>query len=121
MAQSHIEELLTDIFPRKITLSDPEVVDDALPKIIAFWNYLKRNSTEKRRRDIELPPFAETGGFQRVDERLHSIRDSKILFYDGQIRRVRYDEPGRTQQVYDRLQPQPCSFPQPRCSDALGA
>jgi|SRR5215510_4862997 len=42
MEEHHMEELLTDIFPRKISLSTPEDADMAMPELIAFWNYLKR-------------------------------------------------------------------------------
>lgn len=42
MDANDMEELLTEIFPRKISLSTPEDADDGLPAIIAFWEYLKR-------------------------------------------------------------------------------
>lgn len=42
MDANDLEELLTEIFPRKISLSAPEDADDGLPAIIAFWEYLKR-------------------------------------------------------------------------------
>src|SRR5262245_445709 len=42
MEEHHMEELLTDIFPRKISLSTPEEADLVMPEMIAFWNYLKR-------------------------------------------------------------------------------
>ncbi|MGH9767994.1 MAG: hypothetical protein ACREAB_11215 [Blastocatellia bacterium] len=42
MTDDDIEELLTDVFPRKVSLNAPEDADDALPALIAFWEYLKR-------------------------------------------------------------------------------
>lgn len=42
MSADHMEELLTEVFPRKISLSKPENADEGLPAIIAFWEYLKR-------------------------------------------------------------------------------
>lgn len=42
MDESDIEELLTDVFPRKVSLNTPEDADNALPTLIAFWEYLKR-------------------------------------------------------------------------------
>ncbi len=42
MDAGHVDELLTDIFPRKVSLSAPEDADDALPELIAFWEYLRR-------------------------------------------------------------------------------
>jgi hypothetical protein len=37
-----VVELLSDIFPRKITLSSPDEADDTIPELIAFWTYLER-------------------------------------------------------------------------------
>jgi len=42
MTEDDVEELLTDVFPRKVSLNAPEEADDALPALIAFWEYLKR-------------------------------------------------------------------------------
>jgi hypothetical protein len=42
MASKHIEEIVTEIFPRKISLLSPEDADDAIPELIAFWKYLER-------------------------------------------------------------------------------
>lgn len=42
MDANDMEELLTEVFPRKISLSAPEDADDGLPAMIAFWEYLKR-------------------------------------------------------------------------------
>lgn len=41
MQSVHLRELLTEVFPRKITLESPEDADDALPELIAFWEYLQ--------------------------------------------------------------------------------
>ncbi len=42
MDAGHVNELLTEIFPRKVSLGAPEDADDALPELIAFWEYLQR-------------------------------------------------------------------------------
>jgi hypothetical protein len=42
MPVTHLREILSEIFPRKISLASPEDVHDALPELIAFWEYLKR-------------------------------------------------------------------------------
>ena len=42
MTVSQVEELVTEIFPRKISLTSPEEADDAIPELVAFWEYLKR-------------------------------------------------------------------------------
>lgn len=36
------EELLFDVFPRKITITSADEAEGALPEIIALWEYLKR-------------------------------------------------------------------------------
>jgi hypothetical protein len=42
MDANDMEELLTEVFPRKISLSKPEDADQGLPAMIALWEYLKR-------------------------------------------------------------------------------
>lgn len=42
MDKGDVAELLTEIFPRKISLAEPEHADDSLPELIAFWEYLHR-------------------------------------------------------------------------------
>lgn len=42
MSASHVEELVTEVFPRKISLASPDDADDAIPELVAFWEYLKR-------------------------------------------------------------------------------
>ena len=41
MDESDINEIITDLFPRKISLSSPEDADDAIPELLAFWKFLK--------------------------------------------------------------------------------
>lgn len=42
MSRNDVDELLTDLFPQKITLIEPEEADFGLPAMIAFWEFLKR-------------------------------------------------------------------------------
>ena len=42
MEKSDIVEIVTDLFPRKISLSSPDDADDIIPELIAFWEYLDR-------------------------------------------------------------------------------
>ena len=37
-----IEEIITELFPRKITLSSPDEANEIIPELTAFWVYLKR-------------------------------------------------------------------------------
>jgi hypothetical protein len=42
MEVHYIDELLSELFPRKITLSSPDDADSAIPELIYFWEYLHR-------------------------------------------------------------------------------
>jgi hypothetical protein len=42
MTVREVRELLVDIFPRKISILSPDDADDAIPELVAFWQYLKR-------------------------------------------------------------------------------
>jgi hypothetical protein len=42
MNADNAEEILTELLPRKISLSTHEEARNALPELIAFWEYLKR-------------------------------------------------------------------------------
>jgi hypothetical protein len=42
MTKADVEEVVTELFPRKISLLSPEDADDAIPELLAFWEYLKR-------------------------------------------------------------------------------
>lgn len=42
MDKGDVEEIVTDIFPRKISLHKPEDADDGIPELMAFWQYLGR-------------------------------------------------------------------------------
>ena len=37
-----VEEILTDLFPRKITLQTPGDADDVIPELITFWQFLEK-------------------------------------------------------------------------------
>jgi hypothetical protein len=42
MNRKHVQEIITELFPRKISLLAPEDAADAMPELIAFWEYLGR-------------------------------------------------------------------------------
>lgn len=63
MTAGYVDEIVTELFPRKISLLSPDDADDAIPELVAFWEYLKReyklpnaNSVLKFLREIE-PDF----------------------------------------------------------------
>ena len=42
MTVNNVEEIVLDLFPRKISLSSPESAKEAIPELVAFWTYLGR-------------------------------------------------------------------------------
>ncbi len=42
MTSEDVAEIVTELFPRKISLPSPDDADDAIPELEAFWEYLKR-------------------------------------------------------------------------------
>lgn len=42
MDKQDIDEIITDLFPKKISLSSPEDADDAIPELLAFWHFIER-------------------------------------------------------------------------------
>jgi hypothetical protein len=37
-----VEEIVTELMPRKVSLRSPEEAEAAIPELLAFWEYLKR-------------------------------------------------------------------------------
>jgi len=42
MNVSSVHEIVTEIFPRKITIHSPDDANDTIPELISFWQFLKR-------------------------------------------------------------------------------
>jgi len=42
MTVADVRVVVTELFPRKISLQAPEDADHAIPELLAFWEYLKR-------------------------------------------------------------------------------
>lgn len=42
MTKSKVEVILTELFPRKVSLMTPEDANSTIPELLAFWQYLKR-------------------------------------------------------------------------------
>jgi hypothetical protein len=42
MTKDTVDVILTELFPRKVSLMTPEDADTTIPELIAFWQYLKR-------------------------------------------------------------------------------
>jgi hypothetical protein len=52
MTEGDVEEIITDIFPRKVSLEAPEHANHALPALIAFWEFLRREYKLANAEDI---------------------------------------------------------------------
>lgn len=42
MSRVEVNEILTNLFPRKVAVSAKEEIDEVIPELLAFWNYMKR-------------------------------------------------------------------------------
>ncbi|PIE74608.1 MAG: hypothetical protein CSA18_04475 [Deltaproteobacteria bacterium] len=42
MEEQDIDEIITGLFPEKITLIDPDNANKAIPELLAFWQFLER-------------------------------------------------------------------------------
>ena len=42
MTKGNVQLLMEQIFPRKVTIFDPSDADDAIPELVAFWQFLQR-------------------------------------------------------------------------------
>jgi hypothetical protein len=42
MDRHEADEIVTELFPRKISIFSPDEADDTIPELLAFWEYLKR-------------------------------------------------------------------------------
>lgn len=42
MATGDVNEIVTELFPRKLSILSPDDADDTIPELIAFWQYLKQ-------------------------------------------------------------------------------
>ena len=60
MTAYSVQTIVTDLFPRKISLQSPGDADETIPALIAFWRYLKR--------EFKLPEADAILGFLREVE-----------------------------------------------------
>lgn len=42
MSRVEMEEILTELFPRKVAVSEKVEIDEVIPELIAFWKYMSR-------------------------------------------------------------------------------
>jgi hypothetical protein len=84
MRRSHAEELLSAVFPRKISLSAPDEADVAIPELKAFWRYLQREY-KLGQADAILALLDEVGpNFRRWMNDPSKFGMAKSLFMGGQ-------------------------------------
>ena len=65
LSAGDVKEILTDLFPHKISLSTPDEADNAIPELIAFWQFLKREYGLKQSNAILNLLREATSGFTR--------------------------------------------------------
>lgn len=69
ISDTDVDELLFNIFPRKVSISSPDELVDALPELIAFWEYLQRA--------YELPNAGDVLSFLRATD-FDELRDEML-------------------------------------------
>lgn len=47
MTPKDVEAIVTELFPQKVTLLDPEEASTAIPELIAFWQFLQRQYKQR--------------------------------------------------------------------------
>ena len=126
MTVGDVEIVVTELFPGKISLADPDEAGDTIPELIAFWQYLKR--------EYGLPNAdAITEVLQEVEPDFKDIMDdpsrwgmAKSFFMMGQAAgfdMTDQDEIGKFVQLYnarilaqDVVAPPPPGMPDPSSS-----
>ena len=64
--ETHAREILLNLFPRKLSLFDPDEAETIVPELIAFWEFLKRQYKQRHSKKILAflrqiePTFADT-------------------------------------------------------------
>jgi len=83
MTVGDVQTVVTELFPRKISLESPEHADDAIPELVAFWKYLKREFTCR----TPMPCWTFCMRWGRLpwhDERSIELRHGEVVLCDGQ-------------------------------------
>ena len=104
MTVGDVRTVVTDLFPRKISLHSPEQADDAIPELVAFWKFLKR--------EFHLPQADAVLEFLREVEPDFpdmmndpvELRHGEVVCCDGPGRRVRHDDPRRDARLHGGVQ-----------------
>lgn len=73
MTRVEVEEILTDLFPRKVSLLSPEDADEIIPELLAFWVFLQR--------EYQLVHAGTILRFlQKLEPEFHSIMNDSSRF-----------------------------------------
>jgi hypothetical protein len=73
MTVKDVEEIVTELFPRKISLSSPEDADAAIPELTLLWKYLKR--------EYKLPQAESVLRFlQKIEPEFKSLMNDPARF-----------------------------------------
>jgi len=76
MTRVEVEEILTDIFPRKVAISSEEETADVIVELLAFWKYMNR--------EYQLPHAISILRFLlEIDPEFHGIMNDSSRFGMG--------------------------------------
>lgn len=73
MTKRSVDVILTELFPRKVSLMTPEDADSTIPELITFWQYLKRQY--KHRHADQILKF-----LQKLQPKFKSIMNDSSKF-----------------------------------------
>lgn len=85
MKVNAVEELITDILPKKVSLQTREDALDAIPELVAFWSFIKREYN-LRNADLILKYLNSYSSDKFVDSMFDSAKAgmAKSFFMSGQ-------------------------------------
>jgi hypothetical protein len=84
MTVGDVEEIVTELLPRKISMSSPDDADKVVPELVAFWEYLKREYNLSNAKSVlrflrEIEP-----GFKKMMNDSSKFGMAKSLMMMGQ-------------------------------------
>jgi hypothetical protein len=84
MKVRHVREVVTELFPRKVSLHSADEADDAIPELAAFWEYLGREF-HLRQADAILDLLRDVApGFKEMMNDPANFGMAKSFFMMGQ-------------------------------------
>lgn len=79
-----VEEILTDVFPRKISLGSPDEAHAVIPELLAFWHFMKREHNLKEADSILLYLQETKDGYYEIMNDASNFGPAKSFVSMGQ-------------------------------------